>query len=80
MQRRMTSDQVADIITTWDTDDELSSDEENAVPELLPSNSPAASSAVIGSQSSDEDESDNDGTTSMRGANAGNIVSRNRTI
>ena len=48
------SDQIADIITTWDTDDELSSDEEDAVPQLLSFNLPAASSAIIGRKSSDE--------------------------
>ena len=74
------SDQVADIITTWDTDDELSSDEEDAVPELLPSNSPAASLATIGRESIDEDESDDESTTSKQGATAGNIAGRNGTI
>ena len=50
----MISEQVADIITTWDTDDVLSSDEEDAVPQLLPSNLPATSSANIGRETSDE--------------------------
>ena len=42
------SDQVSDIITTLETDDELSSDEEDAVLQLLPFNSPAESLAIIG--------------------------------
>ena len=76
------SDQVADIITkcTWDTDDELSSDEEDVVPQLLPSNSPAASFAIIGRESSDENESGDETTTSTQDATAAHIAERNGTI
>ena len=68
------SDQVADMITTWDTDnDKMSSDEEDAVLQLLSSSSPAASSAFIGRESSDKDESEDESTTSMQDETAGDI-------
>ena len=73
------SDQVADITTALDTD-ELSSDEEDAVPQLLPFNSLAASSAIIGRKSSDENESDDKSTTSTQDATSGNITGRNEII
>ena len=80
MQWGTMSDQVADIITTWDTDDELSSDEKDAVLQLLPSNSPAASLATIGRESSDQNESDDESITSTQSATAGNIAGRNDMI
>lgn len=57
-QWRMISLQVADIITTWDTDDKLSSNKEETVLRLLPSISPAPTLAIIYSESIDEKESD----------------------
>ena len=73
-------DQVSDIITTWDTNDELSNHEEDAVPQLLSSNSPAADSAIISREISDENEADNESTTSAQDATAGNIAGRNGAI
>ena len=79
-QRRMISEEVADIIISWDTDDELSSDEEETVSRLLPSVSPAASSAITDSESSDENESDDESANSTRDATAGDVAGRNGTI
>ena len=59
-QRKVISgDEVANIITSWDTDDELSSDEEDAETQLDFSTSSSARPAFIASNSS-EDKSDDD--------------------
>ena len=80
MKDPVTSDEVVDIITTWDTDDDLSSDEENAIPQLLSSVLSAASSTIINRKSSDEDKSDDERATSTQEITAGDISGKNETI
>ena len=60
-QRVLSEDEITNIITSWDKDDDLSSDEENAKTSLCSSNLSSARTAFIASDSS-EDESDNDGS------------------
>ena len=79
-QPRITSNEVVNIITTCDTDDDLSSHEEDAIPQLLSSVSSAASSTIIDRESSDEDESDDKRATSTQDASAGDIAGKNATI
>ena len=79
-QSRLTFDEVFDIITTWDTDDDLSSDKEDVIPQLLSSVLSSASSTIIDRESSDEDKSDDERTTSTQDATAGDIASKNGTI
>ena len=79
-QLRITSDKVVDIIATWDTNDNLSSDEEDAIPQLLSSVSYAASSTIIDRKSSNEDELDDERATSRQDATAGDIAGKNKTI
>ena len=78
-QRKMRSDQVGDILTTWNTDDELSSDEEDAISQSL-SIPAGVSSAILDSGSSGEDESDHESTTNTQDATVNDTVGRNRTI
>ena len=79
-QQRMMSDQVADIITTWVTDEELLSDEEDAVPQLVCSTSPAANLAIISRESGDENEAHDESTSSTQNVTTVKIASRNGTI
>ena len=81
-QQRMRSDEVMNIITTWDIDDELSSDEEIVVTQLSSSTSPGASSTFIARESSDENKSDDKstGTTSTQDATAFGVTDRNLDI
>ena len=74
------SNEVVNIITTWDTDDDLSSHEEDAIPQLLSSVSSAASSTIIDRERSDEDESDDERVTSTQDATASDIAGKNGTI
>ena len=79
-QSRLIFDEVFDIITTWDTDDNFSSDKENVIPQLLSSVLSSASLTIIDRESSDEDESDDKRTTSTQDPTAGDIASKNGTI
>lgn len=75
-------EEVANIITTWDTDDELSSDEEGEETQLASSISSPARSAFVASESTDESESDDDSTcvTSAQDPTSGDVTGRNGTI
>ena len=77
-QRVLSEDEITNMITSWDTDDELSSDEENVETPVGSSHSSSAQSACIASDSS-EDESDDDsnGVTSI-GAQSDKFVRYNR--
>ena len=79
-QPRITSNELVNIITTCDTDDDLSSHEEDAIPQLLSSISSAASSTIIDRESSGEDESDDERVTSTQDATASDIAGKNGTI
>ena len=79
-QPRITSDEVVDIITIWDTNDDLSSDEEDAIPQLLSSVSSAASSTIIDRKGSNEDELNDERDTSTQHAAASDIAGKNETI
>ena len=83
-QRKVISgDEVANIITSWDTDDELSSDEEDAETQLGSSISSFARPAFIASNSS-EDESDDDSndvtSTGRQEATSSDITGKNGSL
>ena len=68
-QRKVISgDEVANTITSWDTDDELSSDKEDAETQLGSSISSSARPAFIASNSSEDEPDDysNDVTSTGR--------------
>ena len=75
-QWRMMSAKVANIITTSDSDEKLSSDKQDAVTHLSPSVSPGVSLVFIDKKSIDEGESDdeNTGSASMQDATACNVT------
>ena len=82
-QRVLSEDEITNVITSWDTDDELSSDEENVETPVGSSHSSSAQSACIASDSS-EDESDDDsnGVTSIgaQSDTSSDITGKNGTI
>ena len=82
-QRVLSEDEITNMITSWDTDDELSSDEENVETPVGSSHSSSAQSACIASDSS-EDESDDDsnGVTSIgaQSDTSSDITGKNGTI
>ena len=83
-QRKVISgDEVANIITSWDTDDELSSVEENAETQLGSLISSSARPAFIASNSS-EDESDDDSndvtSTCRQEATSSNVTGKNGSL
>ena len=83
-QRKVISgDEVANIITSWDTDDELSSDEEDAETQLGSSISSSARPAFFASNSS-EDESDNNSndvtSTGRQEATSSDITGKNGSL
>ena len=83
-QRKVISgDEIANIITSWDTDDELSSDEEDAETQLRFSISSSARPAFIVSNSSgDESDDDSDDVTSTgrQEATSSDITGKNGSL
>ena len=79
----ISGDEVTNIITSWDNDDELSSDEEDAETQLGSLISFSARPAFIASNSS-EDESDDDSndvtSTCRQEATSSNITGKNGSL